>query len=452
MDSTGQPSRPPLVRPPDGRWVAGVCAGVAEHLCVPVKVVRLGFVVAALVAGAGLVVYAFLWALTPTGTAALAIPAPPHRTAPTSTGGPTTAGASTTGEARPPREALSTTTTARSGAGEEAMRNVLIGLALVVVGLALYLQVQGVNLRLGLLIPLLAVGTGAVLAWSRLDDAERDRWLFARPGQRRESLVRLGIGVALAVVGLVALATQGRGLAGLWDAGVAALAVLAGVAFLMAPWVLRLWNDYRTEQTERIRATEKADIAAHLHDSVLQTLALIQRRAEDPASVVRLARAQERELRSWLYGGPAGPESTLASSATQVAHEVEDLTGVPVDLVATGDRPLDEHGTALVRALREALLNATRHGRPPVSAYLEVGADRVEAFVRDHGPGFDLTDVPQDRLGVRQSILGRMERHGGTAKVRRLEDGTEVSLTLPTAPTTPARPTAPKPTEEHVRD
>jgi signal transduction histidine kinase len=352
---------------------------------------------------------------------------------------------------------------ARSVVGEEAMRNLLIGVALVVVGFALFLQARGVNLRLGLLIPLLAVGVGAVLVWSRLDDAERDRWLFAGPGRRRESLVRLGIGVVLAVVGLVALATQGRGLAGLWDAGVAALAVLAGVVFIMAPWGLRLWNDYRAEQTERIRATEKADIAAHLHDSVLQTLALIQRKAEDPASVVRLARAQERELRSWLYGGPAGSSSSLSSSVAEVAHEVEDLTGVPVDLVATGDRPLDEHGTALVRALREALLNATRHGRPPVSAYLEVGRDRVEAFVRDHGPGFDLDQVPPDRLGVRQSVLGRMERHGGTARVRRLEDGTEVSLCLPVsapadaprepgpAPAEPGPSTA-SPTEEHARD
>jgi signal transduction histidine kinase len=114
-----------------------------------------------------------------------------------------------------------------------------------------------------------------------------------------------------------------------------------------------------------------------------------------------------------------------------VAHEVEDVHGIPIELVATGDRPLDDGGTALVRAVRESLLNAVRHGRPPVSLYVEVGPSGVEAFVRDHGDGFEVDDIPEDRLGVRQSILGRMQRHGGSARVRRLEQGTEVCLALP---------------------
>jgi signal transduction histidine kinase len=213
--------------------------------------------------------------------------------------------------------------------------------------------------------------------------------------------------------------------------GIAAVAVLAGAALIAAPWGVRLWNDLRVEQAQRIRETERADIAAHLHDSVLQTLALIQRKSGDPAEVVRLARSQERELRGWLYAGPLGSQASLASAVTEVAHEVEDLHGIPIELVVTGDRTLDGGGTALVRALREALLNAVRHGSPPVSVYVEVGSERVEAFVRDHGPGFDLAEVPQDRLGVRESILGRMSRHGGSAGVRRLENGTEVSLSLP---------------------
>src|SRR5450759_112030 len=138
-----------------------------------------------------------------------------------------------------------------------------------------------------------------------------------------------------------------------------------------------------------------------------------------------------RDLRGWLYAGPLGSQATLASAVTEVAHEVEDLHGIPIDLDVTGDRTLDAGGTALVRALREALLNAARHGAPPVSVYVEVGSELVEAFVRDHGPGFDLAEVAQDRLGVRESILGRISRHGGTAGVRRLEHGTEVSLSLP---------------------
>jgi signal transduction histidine kinase/phage shock protein PspC (stress-responsive transcriptional regulator) len=390
-----------LSRPVQGRYLGGVCAGLAEHLGLNVRHVRLGFVLASFAGGAGLVAYLFLWALTPQSKESTPVP-----------------GTQTVAAGRPVNE---------------SRRNLVVGLGLLVLGGVLVAQQQGVNLRLGVLLPLLTVAGGAVLAWSQLDDAERDKWLVSDPGSasRRAGLVRLGIGIALATIGVIVLATQGRGLSGLWDVGIAAVAVLAGAALIAAPWGVRLWSDLRTEQATRIRETERADIAAHLHDSVLQTLALIQRKAEDPAEVTRLARAQERELRGWLYAGPRGSQASLASAVTEVAHEVEDLHGIPIELVVTGDRPLDVGGTALVRALREALLNAVRHGAAPVSAYVEVGSERVEAFVRDHGPGFGIDDVPEDRLGVRESILGRMSRHGGSAALRRLEHGTEVSLSLP---------------------
>jgi len=390
-----------MERPVQGRRLGGVCAGLAEHLNLNVRHVRLAFILAGLGGGAGIVAYLFLWALTPqalgttepAGPAAVAANRPAH----------------------------------------ESVRNLLVGLGLLAAGGVLWAQQQGVNLRLGVSIPVLAVVGGAVLAWSKLDDAERERWLIRDMGSggRRAGLVRLGIGIALASVGVVVLATQGLGLAGLWSVGIAAVAVLAGAAMIAAPWGVRLWGDLRVEQAQRIRETERADIAAHLHDSVLQTLALIQRKSADPAEVVRLARSQERELRGWLYAGPVGSKASLASAVTEVAHEVEDLQGIPIELVVTGDRTLDAGGTALVRALREALLNAVRHGLPPVSVYVEVGTEVVEAFVRDHGPGFDLADVPADRFGVRESILGRMSRQGGSATVRRLEHGTEVSLSLP---------------------
>jgi len=394
-----------LERPVQGRRLGGVCAGLAEHLGLNVRHVRLAFILSCFAGGAGVVAYVFLWALTPQSLVTTQV-----------------AGADVVAASRP---------------ANESVRNLMIGLALLVVGGMLLAQQHGVNLRLGVLIPLLTVAGGAVLAWSKLDDAERGRWLVGDmgPGGRRAGLVRLGIGIALASIGAVVLATQGRGLAGLWDVGIPALAVLAGAALIAAPWGVRLWGDLRAEQAQRIRETERADIAAHLHDSVLQTLALIQRQSGDPAEVVRLARAQERELRGWLYAGPLGSQASLASAATEVAHEVEDLHGIPIELVVTGDRALDAGGTVLVRALREALLNAVRHGAPPVSVYVEVGSVSVEAFVRDHGPGFDLEDVPQDRLGVRESILGRMSRHGGSATVRRLEHGTEVSLSLPVTAT-----------------
>ncbi len=390
-----------MERPVQGRCLGGVCAGLAEHLNLNVRHVRLVFILTSFAGGAGLVAYLFLWALTPQSLATTPTAAP---------------------------DAV-----AASRPANESVRNLLVGLGLLVFGGVLLAQQRGVDLRLGVSIPLLAVVGGAVLAWSKLDDAERERWLVRDMGSggRRAGLVRLGIGIALASIGVVVLATQGLGLAGLWSVGIAAVAVLGGAALIATPWGVRLWGDLRAEQAQRIRETERADIAAHLHDSVLQTLALIQRKSGDPAEVVRLARSQERELRGWLYAGPLGSQATLASAVTEVAHEVEDLHGIPIDLVVTGDRTLDAGGTALVRALREALLNAARHGAPPVSVYVEVGSELVEAFVRDHGPGFDLAEVPQDRLGVRESILGRISRHGGTAGVRRLEHGTEVSLSLP---------------------
>jgi len=388
-----------LERPVHGRYVAGVCAGLAEHLGLDVRHVRLAFVLTAFAGGAGVAAYVFLWALTPQSRGSDSVPAKPRAAA-----------------VRPPNEAL---------------RNLVVGVGLLLVGGVLLAQQQGVNLRLGVLLPLLTVAGGAVLAWSQLDDAERGRWLVGGGEGRRAGLLRLGIGIAFATIGVVALATQGRGLAGVWDVGIPAVAVLAGAALIAAPWGVRLWSDLRVEQAQRIRETERADIAAHLHDSVLQTLALIQRKAENPAEVTRLARAQERELRGWLYAGPRGSQASLASAVTEVVHEVEDVHGIPIELVITGDRPLEAGGSALVRALREALLNAVRHGSVPVSAYVEVGSELVEAFVRDHGPGFDLDTVPEDRLGVRESILGRMSRHGGSAAVRRLENGTEVSISLP---------------------
>ena len=308
---------------------------------------------------------------------------------------------------------------------------VLGGGLVVLVGALALLPGQGINLRLDITIPVLVLTLGAVFVWSQLDTSGRDRFLAQQGGSRQQAMGRLVIGLGLAVVGLVALSAQGGSLADLRNVGVAVVVALAGVGLLVAPYVTRLWRNLREEQAATARATERADIAAHLHDSVLQTLALIQRRAEDPVEVARLARAQERELRSWLYAGPIGPSAMLAGALAAAAHEVEDLHGMPIELVVTGDRPLDAGGQALVNALREAMLNAVRHGAPPVSAYAEVGPESVEAFVRDHGAGFELADVPVDRLGVRESILGRMQRHGGSARVRRLEHGTEVSLELP---------------------
>jgi signal transduction histidine kinase/phage shock protein PspC (stress-responsive transcriptional regulator) len=422
-------ARRTFTRPVEGRIVAGVCVGLAEHFGWPVLAIRVAFVLLSLPTGAGVVAYLFLWTLTRPSRGGYA------------------------GDDRPPVDPADAAAVAAVAGPEpaspvkererDATRILVVGGLLVGLGLLVVAQNTGINARLGILVPLLVVAVGAVIAWSQLDDAQRGRWLGSDSGARRFSVARLAFGGVLALTGLVIMATRGRSLAAIWDIAAAVLAVLAGVVLIAAPWGLRFWADLRHEQAERARATERADIAAHLHDSVLQTLALIQRKADDPSAVTQLARAQERELRSWLYAGPSGSDATLAAAVAEAAHDVEDLHGIPIDVVATGDRPLDDGGQALVRAIRESLVNAVRHGAPPVSLYLEVGPLGVEAFVRDHGPGFEVEDVPEDRLGVRQSILGRMARHGGTATVRRLEQGTEVSLTLPAQPMQPTEPAQP---------
>jgi signal transduction histidine kinase len=216
--------------------------------------------------------------------------------------------------------------------------------------------------------------------------------------------------------------------------------IVAGLAVITGPWWLRMGHDLARERRERIRSEERAEVAAHLHDSVLQTLALIQRNADDPRTVVTMARRQERELRSWLYHGhqPADPATghpagTLAAALTRTAEEVEVDHGVTIDVVAVGDAPLDDRREAVVAAAREAMVNAAKwSGAASVSVYLEVADGDVKVFVRDWGRGFDPAAVADDRHGLRESITGRMARHGGQAVVRTgPDDGTEIQLRMP---------------------
>ena len=397
---TYRPSRPPLVRQRDGRVIGGVASGLAVHLGLPVRVVRIAFVVLCFPFGAGAAAYVFLWA-----TMRQARPGDPA--APS---------------AAPSPESLRTWLRTEN----QPIIFALLGLAAIALAAALWLTGTGINLHAEIVLPVVAIAVGTIFFWSQLDDTPE------AGGRLRVRWPWLVVGLGLTTLGLVGLVVRGTDLAQVWQVAGAVLAALVGVLVLAAPWVLRLWSNLREEQTARIRATERADIAAHLHDSVLQTLALIQRQSSDSSTVARLARAQERQLRSYLYDQDARADS-LGAAVTAAVSEVEDLHGVPVQLVVTGDRPMDEHLDALVKALREATWNAVRHGLPPVTAYVEVGPTKVEAFVRDHGAGFDLDAVPDDRAGVRSSIIGRMERHGGTARIRRRDDGTEIELCLPVA-------------------
>jgi signal transduction histidine kinase len=205
-------------------------------------------------------------------------------------------------------------------------------------------------------------------------------------------------------------------------------ALAGALLLLLGPWVWQLAH----ERTERIRIAERAEVAARVHDSVLQTLALIQRDADDPVRVAAIARRQERELRRWLYGTGVDGAATLEDALADAAADVEELHGVRVELASSGRVPLDERVEQLALAAREAMTNAAKFsGSPEISVYAAADAGIVSVFVRDRGRGFDRTTVPGDRRGIAESIEGRMGRAGGTATITSAPaEGTEVELTL----------------------
>jgi signal transduction histidine kinase/phage shock protein PspC (stress-responsive transcriptional regulator) len=381
-----------VVRRLDGRVVAGVASGLADHLNLPVLVVRIAFAVLATAHGVGVLAYAALWFL-----------------APLDPGG---------GES----------TTRRSKEGWVQL--VCLG-ALTLGGLLLLSSVRG---GAASVLPLVLATAGVAVVWRQADEAQRRRWLNLGT---RGALLRAVLGAGLLLAGMAGfLAARGE-LGAARDGLVSTGVVVAGLVLLAGPWVSSTLAELGQERRARIRSQERAEVAAHVHDSVLQTLALIRKAADDPREVSRLARTQERELRGWLYG-PAVPATgasagTFAVAVEQAVAAVEEATGLAVESVVVGDLPLDEPVTAVVAATREALLNAAKHaGVPTVSLYAEVGPDRVEVFVRDRGRGFAADEVPQDRFGLAESVVGRMARHGGNAVVVSAPgEGTEVRLELP---------------------
>jgi signal transduction histidine kinase/phage shock protein PspC (stress-responsive transcriptional regulator) len=401
------PPRPPLARPRDGRLLAGVAAGTAAHLGLDPLVVRAAFVVLG-ATGFGVVAYGLLWLTMPVAPpAADDVPAVPGRpVAPGRTAAPGVAGV------------------LRGGPGAPSRRQV-IGLALLGFGAVSLLGKLSTFGGGDVVLPLVLVAIGLAVIWRQLD---ADRTL-ARPQVR---WVLAGGGVLAAAGVVLLLATTGQ-LANARNGFAATLVILLGVALATAPLWRRLLDSRSAERAARVRVEERAAVAAHLHDSVLQTLALIQRHADEPQAVSRLARSQERELRAWLYEPAASAGGTWAALVAGIVAEVEADHALTVDPVVVGDTPADDALVTLGAATREALVNVAKHaGVTSADLFTEVTPERVAVFVRDRGKGFDPDTVPADRRGLRDSVSGRLDRLGGTALVRSAPgEGTEVELLLP---------------------
>jgi signal transduction histidine kinase len=404
---------PRLYRSRDERLAAGVAAGLAVHLGLPVVAVRVVFVVLLGFNGLGALLYAVFWAVLPVGPEA----------------------------ATPPKGRL-----------VRLLPFAALALGVLIIR-ALVGGDQPATAALGWLIALIAVGAGIIWHQTISADGQRrtDRpagapppppWLGAMLTEtgRRAYLLRFVGGGGLIAFGAIGLAAVyapvgGGSIAAVINGLLFALLALAGVALVTAPLLWRMFGVLRQEREARIREQERAEFAAMVHDQVLHTLALIQRNTATGTEAHRLARSQERTLRNWLYRPTGSPSESFAAALEQVAAEVEDSYAITVEVVVVGAEPGGggERTEALVAAAREALVNAARHARvSTVSVYAEVEPDQISVFVRDRGVGFDPAGVDPGRHGVRGSIVGRMQRHGGRAEIISAPgEGTEVRLQLP---------------------
>jgi len=379
--------RAPLVRPRE-RVLGGVCVALARHLGWSVTATRWIFVGLTICGGAGMLLYVWLWALTPLEGA-------------------------------------------EPGSPQEARRRVAVPWVLFAIAAVCALTVLGGGWAFAagggltaVVVVMIVCAVGAV-GWDQVIDTRG-----AARQDRSATVMRVlagGVLVAVSLLGPALWGTRATGFAWL----LFGVTLLAGVAVLGGPWAIRLWQELIAERTARVREEQRAEIAAHLHDSVLQTLALIQNRAGASSEVARIARAQERELREWLYAGAGTPDSDLATELRDFAAALELDFAVRIDVVTVGETP-ERSGGEIAASAREAMLNAARHAGGEVSVYVEGTPTALDVFVRDRGPGFTLERVPEDRLGVRESILGRMRRAGGAATVAPGSGGvgTEVHLHL----------------------
>lgn len=413
------PAKLPLMRPRHGRVLCGVCRGIALHIGIPVWLVRLLAMALTPFFGAGPVAYIILVIALPAGDPQ------PYDDAPGSRG-------TQASDRRPQREKplskgnLPNDDDEASDNGlSEILRRTPVPLLLLGAGLALLsfgTLLAAAGLPANIILPLLLTACGMAVSWLRFDSERND-------------LTVLIVGIALMVASLALYAFTTYPFAQAGQVILVAALLLAGIAVALIPWANSLIRRLSTERAMKEREEERADMAAHLHDGVLQTLALIQLHSDDAQTVSTLARSQERSLRDWLYQDRPPADRSVSSGVRDIAAGIEVERGKAIEVVTVADAQPSERTEALLDATRQALLNAVTHGGEPISVYCEAQHDAVEIFVRDHGVGFDVRNIPEGRLGIRESIIGRVQRKGGTVEiVSRPRWGTEVRMRMPLAP------------------
>ncbi|MGA4669252.1 PspC domain-containing protein [Propionibacteriaceae bacterium Y1923] len=412
---TDEPPVRRAYRVSEGSWLAGVCTGIAHHLNWPVGAIRIGFVALTFANFIGVFVYGLLWILMPRGK--------PEAQAPGLEAATRTNLRTTTPKRVPDR---------RRDAGA------ITAMAVLGVGVIWAAQVFGLGIPFNWFWPLAFAGVGLALIWKQADaapgpDKDTNKWVAPLVSTHGwTGITRMIVGGGMIVMAGSAVVASSVGLAQLPALLLLSGVIVGGIGLIAAPWIHRWRLEMQSAREEKLLADARADMAAHLHDSVLQTLALIQRQADDPKAVAGLARRQERELRGWLYDDASPDDTHLAAALKRAGQEIEDERGVPIEVVCVGDTELTTDLSALVSAAREAMMNAAKHsGADKIDVYGEVEDDHVEVYVRDRGKGFDLAEVADDRQGVRASIIGRVERHGGRARITSAPgEGTNITLEM----------------------
>ena len=403
------------MRPRQGRWLTGVCKGIALHLGIGVAWVRIAFIALTVLYGAGIIAYVFLWVFMPAGDqVAAAARTVPVNQAPLARGNQPLAAHDDESAAAP--ESLSE---AIQRAPKPAVV-ALAGFALMATGLLL--TSTGADVQI--VFPLLVGLGGIALAWMNL--SPRGTQLLSMLGGI--ALIFMGWALYVHNVSIPGWGTSPRRIVA------SGFVMIVGIVVAVMPWANAMLQRLTHEQALKEREEERADMTAHLHDGVLQTLALIQLHADDQQTVFSLARSQERELREWLYQERTTSDRSVNAGLKEIAAHVEDTHGKPIEVVTVGDARPSAQTDALLDATQQALINAVAHGGEPISVYCEASSKLVEVFVRDHGNGFDVNAIPANRLGIRESIIGRIKRRGGTVEiVSRPQWGTEVRMHMPIA-------------------